>query len=95
MHFGHGPTVPVIAGINRQGGTGWVQFALVVTRALCQGHTTAIEQVEAQGTVAAVVTGGGTLHLCGGHVQTHPWTRTVVSLTLCCCHVYHALWTIT
>lgn len=84
-------TVPVIAGINRQSGTSWVQLPLVVTWALCQGHTAAVEQVEAQGAVAAVVTGGGTLHLCGGHVQTHPWTRTALSLALCCCHVHHAL----
>ena len=77
------PTVPVIAGIYRQGDPGWVCPPLVVAGAVGQGHTAAVEQVEARGAVAAVVTGGGTLHLCGGHVQTHPWTRTAVSLTLC------------
>lgn len=86
-------TVPVIASIERQGATRCVQLPLVVTWALCQGHTAAVEQVKAQGAVAAVVTGSSTLHLCGGHVQTHPWTSTAVSLTLCCCHVHHALWT--
>lgn len=70
-----------------------VQLPLVVTRALRQGHAAAVEQVKTRGAVAAVVTGGGTLHLGGGHVQTHAWTRAALSLALRRHHVHHALWT--
>lgn len=81
--LGHKPAVPVIAGIHRQRGTGWIQLPLVVTRAPAQGHAAALQQVEARGAVAAVVTGGDTLHLSGGHVQTHARTCGASSLALC------------
>lgn len=65
----------------------------MVTGALRQGHAAAVEQVEARGAVAAVITGGGALHLSGGHVQTHPRTRAAMGLALCRRHVRHAVWT--
>lgn len=86
-------TIPVIAGVRRQGGARLVEFPFVVTRALRQGHAAAVEQVETRGAVAAVVAGGGALHLRGGHVQTHARTRAAVSLALCRRHVRHAMWT--
>lgn len=85
--------LPVIAGINRQGGTRLMQLSVVVAWTLCQRHTASIEQVKAWGAVAAIVTGGGTLYLWGSHVQTHTWTCNAMSLTLRCRHVHHTLWT--
>lgn len=70
-----------------------MQLALVVARTLSPGHTAAIEQVETRGTVAAIVTVGGALHLGGSHVQTDARTGAALSLTLRHCHVHHALWT--
>lgn len=86
-------SIPVIAGIQRQAGTGWLQLALVVARTLSPGHAAAVEQVKTWGTVAAVVAVGGALHLGGGHVQTDAWTGATLCLTLCHRHVHHALWT--
>lgn len=58
-----------------------------------QRYTASVEQVEAWGTVAAIIAGGGALHLGDSHVQTHTWTCTTLCLTFSCCHVHHPLWT--
>lgn len=55
--------LPVIADVNRQGGTRLMQLSVVVAWTLCQRHTASIKQVEAWGAVAAIVTGSGTLYL--------------------------------